>query len=133
MIKQCAVALLACFAVGTGIAQTPASTTDTAMKPADNSKANSAEVNSTMTPSTADGQSNAASDIKITQQIRKSVIADKHLSTYAHNVKIVAVNGAVTLNGVVRSGQERSAIQMKAQAVVGKEKVTNDITIAPKN
>ena len=80
------------------------------MKRADNSEANSAEVNSTMTPSTADGQSNAASDIKITQQIRKSVIADKHLSTYAHNVKIVAVNGAVTpkWRRAQRSREERN-------------------------
>jgi osmotically-inducible protein OsmY len=58
-------------------------------------------------------------------------MADKSLSTYAHNVKIVAVNGAVTLNGVVKSAHEKSVIQAKARAVAGKGNVTNDLTIAP--
>ena len=103
------------------------------MKPADNSQSNSAAVNSTMKPSTADGQSNSSSDVTRTQQIRKSVMADKHLSMYAHNVKIVAVNGAVTLNGVVRSDHEKHVVQMRAQAIAGKDNVTNDLTIAPKS
>jgi hyperosmotically inducible protein len=97
----------------------------------DNSKANANSMNSTETTSTADGQSNNAADITLAQQIRKSVIADKSLSTYAHNVKIVAVNGAVTLNGVVRDGREKAAIESKAQAVAGKGNVTDDLTIAP--
>jgi hypothetical protein len=33
-------------------------------------------------------------------------MADKSLSTYGHNVKIVAVKGQVTLNGAVRSDVE---------------------------
>ena len=97
----------------------------------DNSKANANSMNSTEGTSTADGQSNNPTDISLAQQIRKSVIADKSLSTYAHNVKIVAVNGAVTLNGVVRDGREKAAIVSKAQAVAGKGNVTDDLTIAP--
>ena len=58
-------------------------------------------------------------------------MADKSLSTYAHNVKIVSVNGAVTLNGVVKSAQEKSVIQAKALAVAGKGNVTNGLTVAP--
>ncbi len=98
---------------------------------ADNTKSNSVPVNSAMRASIADGQTNTASDLTITQRIRKSVIADKNLSTYAHNVKIVSVNGAVTLNGVVKSDREKNVVAMKAQAVVSKDKVTNDLTIAP--
>jgi hypothetical protein len=60
------------------IAQTPAP---------DNSKANANAANSTNKASTADGQSNDPKDLAITQQIRRSIIADKGLSTYAHNVK----------------------------------------------
>jgi hyperosmotically inducible periplasmic protein len=97
----------------------------------DNSKANANSMNSTDSTSTADGQSNNPADITLAQQIRKSVIADKSLSTYAHNVKIVAVNGAVTLNGVVRDIREKAAIETKAQALAGKGNVTDDLTIAP--
>jgi len=97
----------------------------------DNSKANAAGMNSTDSTSIAQGQSNSPADITLAQQIRKSVIADKSLSTYAHNVKIVAVNGAVTLNGVVRDSHEKSVIETKALALAGKGNVTDDLTVAP--
>lgn len=108
-------------------AQSPASSA------ADNTKMNKAAENSSAKSSTADGQSNASADIKITQQIRKTVMDDKSLSTYAHNVKIVTLNGAVTLNGTVRSADEKSQVAMKAQAVAGEGHVTNDIKVSPKN
>jgi osmotically-inducible protein OsmY len=98
----------------------------------DNSKSNSNSVNSNdKMMSTADAQKNNATDIALTQQIRKSVIQDKSLSTYAHNVKIVTVNGRVTLNGVVRDAGEKDAIERKAQAVAGRANVTDALTIAP--
>jgi|SRR5580704_6591739 hyperosmotically inducible protein len=97
----------------------------------DNSKANSAAMNSAGKTSTADAQKNDATDIALTQQIRRSVIADKTLSTYAHNVKIVTVNGAVTLNGVVRDSREKEVVAMKARAIAGDGNVTDDLTIAP--
>ncbi len=63
---------------------------------------------------TADHQKMNASDQKLTQTIRKSVMADKSLSSYAHNVKIIAMNGMVTLKGPVRSDDEKKAIVAKA-------------------
>ena len=60
-------------------------------------------------------------------------MADKSLSTYAHNVKIVTHNGNVTLNGVVRSEDEKSAIEMKAANIAGQSKVTNELKVAPSN
>lgn len=114
--------------VALGSAQAMAQNTATAP---DNTGSNAASTNSSMSSSVADGQSNLSSDLKITQRIRKSVMADKSLSTYAHNVKIVSVNGAVTLNGVVKDAHEKSVIQAKARAVAGKANVTNDLTIAP--
>jgi osmotically-inducible protein OsmY len=113
-----------CLALGTAaIAQAPAP---------DNSKSNSNSVNSNdKMMGTADAQKNDASDVALTQQIRKSVVQDKSLSSYAHNVKIVTVNGRVTLNGVVRDASEKNAIEMKAQAVAGKANVTDALTIAP--
>jgi osmotically-inducible protein OsmY len=95
----------------------------------DNTKSN--KVDHSNSAATADAQTNKSSDIDLTKRIRKSVLADKAMSTYAHNVKIVAVNGRVTLNGVVRSEQEKSAIEMKAAAVAGENNVINDLKIAP--
>jgi hyperosmotically inducible periplasmic protein len=53
------------------------------------------------------------------------VIADKSLSTYAHNVKIIAQNGMVTVKGPVRSEDERKAIVAKAEAVADAGNVTD--------
>jgi osmotically-inducible protein OsmY len=78
---------------------------------------------------TADLQSHTRSDRDMTQQIRKSVIADRTLSTYGHNVKIVTRNGAVTLTGPVHSEQEKRAIEQHAAAICGPEKVTDKITV----
>jgi hyperosmotically inducible periplasmic protein len=72
-----------------------------------------------------------ATRLHLTKRIRQSVIADKSLSTYAHNVKIVSVNGSVTLNGVVRTPDEKSAVEMKAADIAGKDKVTSQLKVAP--
>ncbi len=80
---------------------------------------------------TADDQKENDSDRKITQDIRRSVMADKSLSTYAHNAKIVSVNGTVTLNGVVRSQAESDSLAQKAQSVAGSGHVVNQLKVAP--
>ncbi len=81
---------------------------------------------------TADQQGMNKEDRTLTQQIRKSIMDDKSLSTYAHNVKIIARNGTVTLRGPVRSEEERNAIEAKAKAVAGVTSVNNELTVAPK-
>ena len=68
----------------------------------DNTKAN-AQANQ----NTADKQSNATSDRALTQQVRKAIMQDKSISTYAHNVKVVTQNGQVTLSGPVRTDEEK--------------------------
>ena len=78
---------------------------------------------------TADQQKENASDREITQKIRQSVMDDKSLSTYAHNVKIVAQGGQVTLKGPVRSETEKQTIERKATEVAGGGHVTNDISV----
>jgi len=80
---------------------------------------------------TADSQSNAAQDLDVTTRIRQSVIADKSLSTYAHNVNIVTIGGKVTLSGEVRSEEEKNAIEMKAVTVAGRGKVSSELKVAP--
>jgi len=95
---------------------------------ADNSKANQSDAH---TIASADTQKNDKTDLELTRQIRRSVIADKSLSMYAHNVKIVAVDGTVTLNGVVRSIDEKSSVEAKAASIAGQDHVVDHMTIAP--
>jgi hyperosmotically inducible periplasmic protein len=79
---------------------------------------------------TADQQSEATSDRLLAKKIRQSLIADKSLSTYGHNVKIITKDGVVTLKGPVHSEDEKSAIASKAAEVVGgQDKVTNQLTV----
>jgi osmotically-inducible protein OsmY len=80
---------------------------------------------------TADQQKANSSDTEIAKQIRSSVVKDKSLSTYAHNVKIIVQNGKVALKGPVRSEEEKSNIAAKAAAVAGESNVTNQLTVAP--
>ncbi len=96
----------------------------------DNSRSN--KVDPSNRNATADAQKNDKSDVQITQQIRKGVTADKKLSTYAHNVKIVSLNGTVTLNGVVRTEDEKDGIGQIAAEVVGNDHIVNNIKIATK-
>jgi hyperosmotically inducible periplasmic protein len=80
---------------------------------------------------TADQQKNNRSDLEVTQQIRKSIMDDKALSVYAHNVKIIAQNGMVTLKGPVRSMEEKISVEQKAAEAVGKANVKSEIEIKP--
>ena len=78
---------------------------------------------------TADQQKNNRSDRELTKDIRKAVMSDKSLSSYAHNVKIVAQDGTVTLKGPVRSEDEKKEIIAKAEEVAGPGKVTDQLSV----
>ena len=57
-------------------------------------------------------------------------MADKSLSTYAHNIKIISQNGGVTLKGPVKSDDEKKAIVAKAVAVTGSaDRVTDQMSV----
>ena len=81
---------------------------------------------------TADRQNDNHTDREVTRQIRRALVKDKSLSTYAHNVKIVARGGKVTLKGPVRSDEEKQAIEAKAVEIAGQRNVTNELQVAPK-
>ena len=81
---------------------------------------------------TADDQKMNPADRELTRKIRRAVVADKSLSTYAHNVKIIAQDSVVTLKGPVRSGEEKSAIEAKAAEIAGSGNVKNNLTVAAK-
>ena len=98
----------------------------TAQEP-DNTRVNKTDRSSTQP--TADQAKNNLSDRQIMQNIRKSVTADKSLSTYGHNAKIISEHGRVTLKGPVRSDEERRNIEAKATDIAGAGNVDNQLTV----
>ena len=101
--------------------------TDPAPVPADNSAKNQRDVQGG--PLTPEDQSNSKPDIELTAKIRQAVVKDDALSTAAKNIKIITINGAVTLRGPVSSQAEKDSIQAKAQQIAGAGKVTNQLEI----
>jgi hyperosmotically inducible periplasmic protein len=79
---------------------------------------------------TAGEQSGAKSDLRLTAQIRRAIVKDKSLSMMAHNVKIISVNGEVTLRGPVKTEQEKTTVGSKAQAIAGTDRVDNRLEVA---
>ena len=114
-----------------GVLAAPASLllAQTPQTPPDNTKVNTRD--RAKGAVTADQQKENAGDRELTQKIRRSLMQDKALSTYAHNVKIVAQDGQVTLKGPVRSEEEKKTVEAKATEVAGAGKVTNQMSIAP--
>jgi hyperosmotically inducible protein len=106
-----------------------AQSTDAKKKP-DNTAVNKRD--QTPGEATADQQKMNAADRDITAKIRRSIMADKSLSTYAHNVKIISQDGTVTLKGPVRSDDEVKAIvSMATDATGSADKVVNQMSVKP--
>ncbi|MDQ6760420.1 MAG: BON domain-containing protein [Acidobacteriota bacterium] len=78
---------------------------------------------------TADQQKENQPDREIARKIRRAIVADKSLSTYAHNVKVIVQGGAVTLKGPVHTEEEKKAVEAKATEVAGSAKVTNQLSV----
>ncbi len=93
----------------------------------DNTKINKRDQSTTEV--SADNQSQEKSDVELTREIRKAVVAQKDFSTYAKNVKIITNVGQVTLKGPVKSIDEKNKIEELAKQVAGNSRVTNQIQI----
>jgi osmotically-inducible protein OsmY len=76
-----------------------ASSTFAQTTPPDNTKINTRD--RAASAQTADQQKNNRSDVTITRDIRRAIAADKNLSAYAHNIKVITQHGEVTLKGPV--------------------------------
>jgi hyperosmotically inducible protein len=81
---------------------------------------------------TADQAKNSKSDRELMSEIRRAVVKDSSLSTYAHNIKIVASQGKVTLRGPVDSEDEKKNIESKATEIAGSGNVTNMLSVKAK-
>lgn len=86
----------------------------------DNTKSNS------LAPTPVD-QSESKADRLLTQQIRQKLMEDKMLSTQAKNIKIITINGVVTIRGPVMNAQERDLILRKIKAISGIRNVDNQL------
>jgi hyperosmotically inducible periplasmic protein len=96
----------------------------------DNTKTN--ERDRSKSEPTADQQKENNGDRELARKIRQSVVSDKSLSTDAHNIKIIAQDGTVTLKGPVRSEEEKRSVEEKAaDAAGGSDHVRSEIEVKP--
>ncbi|HEX4772209.1 MAG TPA: BON domain-containing protein [Bryobacteraceae bacterium] len=93
----------------------------------DNTKVNKTDTSKSVP--TADQAKNSLSDRDMMKNIRHDVVNDKSLSTYGHNVKIIAQHGKVTLKGPVHTEDEKRAIEDYARKYAGDGNVNNEITV----
>jgi osmotically-inducible protein OsmY len=78
-------------------------------------------------PLTPLDQGSSKNDMEITAQIRKDIIAEDDMSLNAKNIKIITLNGLVTLRGPVNSSKEKSKITEIAQRLVGQHNLSNQL------
>jgi len=78
-------------------------------------------------------QGNSKADRELTRKIRRALVEDKALSTYARNIKVITRDGAVTLRGPVRTEEEKKTVEAKAAEAAAGASITSEIEVAPKN
>lgn len=98
--------------------------------PADNTKKNERDrEGKTLTP--IDQKENDV-DRTITQQIRQAVAKDDTLGMSAKNIKIITVDGVVTLRGPVKDNREKALVDALASQVDGVKRVDDQLEVASK-
>ncbi|GAB2564330.1 hypothetical protein GCM10027066_04510 [Dyella jejuensis] len=78
---------------------------------------------------TPTSQPNDKADIKLAAAVRRAIVKNKSLSMSAHNVKIVASQGTVTLRGPVKNGDEKSQVESIVKGVAGVTSVDNELDV----
>jgi osmotically-inducible protein OsmY len=74
-------------------------------------------------------QSEKAADRDLTAKIRKAIVEDESLSINAQNVKVITIDGVVTLRGPVKSETEKAAIDRTARSAAGATRVDNQLEV----
>lgn len=82
--------------------------------------------NTTLTPL---DQGSSEGDILITRRIRQEILAREGLSGNARNIKVITVNGRVTLRGPVNDEAEKEAINAIATRLAANGNVDNQIEV----
>jgi osmotically-inducible protein OsmY len=105
----------------------PATTREASESAPDNSGRNVRDRSGdTLTPME---QSNEKSDVELTRKIREEVVGDDSLSMLAHNVKIISIDGIVTLRGPVKTEGEKERVASLAEKTAGAGKVRNHLEV----
>jgi len=95
---------------------------------ADNTKLNQRDASGkTLTPE--DQSRGTALDVELTRKIRQELVGDKTLSTDAQNIKIITLDGVVTLRGPVASSAEQAKVDGLAKKISGVKKVDNQTEV----
>jgi len=95
---------------------------------ADNSRVNARDRNgAALTPF---DQGSSEVDRTITSQIRRAIVGDSSLSFTAKNVKIITINGKVTLRGTVKTDDERMRVAAAAKRIAGDAQVENFLEVS---
>lgn len=95
--------------------------------PADNSGINKRDRSSAaLTP---ENQSQSKEDIDLVAAARRAVVAEPNLSIGAQNIKIIALNGAVTLRGPVKNAAEKERVEKAVRQATGTASVDNQLEI----
>lgn len=97
--------------------------------------ANNSAVNErdrSVTELTAEDQGSSDQDVGLTRRIRQEVVKVDSLSTDAHNIKIITINGKVTLKGPVKSLAEKNQVERISRKVAGNANVRSEIEIVTK-
>jgi len=108
---------------------TPPATTGN--PPKDNTAINQRDHDQSLATKTPINQDENATDVAITADIRKQVVAQPDFSVNAQNVKIITSQGKVTLRGPVTTQNELDTIATIAQQVAGATNVDNQLELAP--
>ncbi len=126
------VMLSVCGTLAMGLAL-PARAADPALdrpeqrKDADDTARNERDRNDrTLTPM---DQGGSTADRTITQDIRKMIVDDDRLSTNAKNVKVITVDGVVTLRGPVKSAAEKTTVAGMARKAPGVKRVDDQLEV----
>jgi hyperosmotically inducible periplasmic protein len=82
---------------------------------------------------TSGDQSNSSADLKTTQAIRQALMKDGELSQTAKNIKVITVNGHVTLRGPVKTAQEKAKIDHLAKSAAGGVQIDNQLDVKGSN
>jgi osmotically-inducible protein OsmY len=101
--------------------------TESVSPEADNSSKNQRDRDgATVTPG---DQGNSAADRGLTQRIRKALVTDSNYSVTAKNIKIMTLDGRVTLRGPVNSDVERVRLVTLAQNIAGVDNVQDQLEV----
>jgi osmotically-inducible protein OsmY len=125
-----AIAIVLCLSVS-GCKEntsTPPAHSESATRDADNTARNTRDRNeATLTPG---DQGETATDRDTTIKIRKAVVSGTNdYSVVAQNIKIITVNGKVTLRGPVKTEAEKAGIAAIATDVAGAANVANELEV----